>query len=113
MFPEFAPFSTIFIILFVCFFFVFLPQIDRLKKQNFDIRAELAEKLCVLDDTETKLKEKTLECTKTCKMVEKLIKTITEQDKELEKLKRNSVRHMRVTACYVNPFIYSVMFYLC
>uniref|UniRef100_A0A8W7PSW0 Uncharacterized protein n=1 Tax=Anopheles coluzzii TaxID=1518534 RepID=A0A8W7PSW0_ANOCL len=65
-------------------------EIDRLKKQNFDIRAELAEKLCVLDDTETKLKEKTLECTKTCKMVEKLIKTITEQDKELEKLKRNS-----------------------
>uniref|UniRef100_A0A182TF99 Centrosomin N-terminal motif 1 domain-containing protein n=1 Tax=Anopheles melas TaxID=34690 RepID=A0A182TF99_9DIPT len=64
--------------------------IDRLKKQNFDIRAELAEKLCMLDDTETKLKEKTLECTKTCKMVEKLIKTITEQDKELEKLKRNS-----------------------
>ncbi|EAA07978.5 AGAP002434-PA [Anopheles gambiae str. PEST] len=65
------------------------PQ-SNVEKQNFDIRAELAEKLCVLDDTETKLKEKTLECTKTCKMVEKLIKTITEQDKELEKLKRNS-----------------------
>uniref|UniRef100_A0A182K0M0 Centrosomin N-terminal motif 1 domain-containing protein n=1 Tax=Anopheles christyi TaxID=43041 RepID=A0A182K0M0_9DIPT len=65
-------------------------EIERLKKQNFDIRAELAEKLCVLDETEAKLKEKTLECTKTCKMVEKLIKTITEQDKELEKLKRNS-----------------------
>uniref|UniRef100_A0A182SJD3 Centrosomin N-terminal motif 1 domain-containing protein n=1 Tax=Anopheles maculatus TaxID=74869 RepID=A0A182SJD3_9DIPT len=66
--------------------------IERLKQQNFDIRSELAEKLCVLDDTEAKLREKTMECTKSCKMVEKLIKTITEQDKELEKLKRNSVR---------------------
>ncbi|XP_052902058.1 centrosomin isoform X2 [Anopheles moucheti] len=65
-------------------------EIDRLKQQNFDVRSELAEKLCVLDDTEAKLREKTLECTKSCKMVEKLIKTITEQDKELEKLKRNS-----------------------
>ncbi|XP_050068230.1 centrosomin isoform X2 [Anopheles maculipalpis] len=65
-------------------------EIERLKQQNFDIRSELAEKLCVLDDTEAKLREKTMECTKSCKMVEKLIKTITEQDKELEKLKRNS-----------------------
>ncbi|XP_049285600.1 centrosomin isoform X3 [Anopheles funestus] len=65
-------------------------EIERLKQQNFDVRSELAEKLCVLDDTEAKLREKTMECTKSCKMVEKLIKTITEQDKELEKLKRNS-----------------------
>uniref|UniRef100_A0A182LW47 Centrosomin N-terminal motif 1 domain-containing protein n=1 Tax=Anopheles culicifacies TaxID=139723 RepID=A0A182LW47_9DIPT len=65
-------------------------EIERLKQQNFDVRAELAEKLCVLDDTEAKLREKTMEYTKSCKMVEKLIKTITEQDKELEKLKRNS-----------------------
>ncbi|XP_053660654.1 centrosomin [Anopheles marshallii] len=65
-------------------------EIERLKQQNFDVRSELAEKLCVLDDTEAKLREKTLECTKSCKMVEKLIKTITEQDKELEKFKRNS-----------------------
>uniref|UniRef100_A0A903WXV5 CDK5 regulatory subunit-associated protein 2 n=1 Tax=Anopheles gambiae TaxID=7165 RepID=A0A903WXV5_ANOGA len=78
-------------------------EIDRLKKQNFDIRAELAEKLCVLDDTETKLKEKTLECTKTCKMVEKLIKTITEQDKELEKLKRNSSASVRGGKPSPNP----------
>uniref|UniRef100_A0AAG5CSJ7 Centrosomin N-terminal motif 1 domain-containing protein n=1 Tax=Anopheles atroparvus TaxID=41427 RepID=A0AAG5CSJ7_ANOAO len=65
-------------------------EIERLKKQIFDIRAELAEKLCVLDDTETKLKEKTVDCMKSCKLVEKLVKTITEQDKEIAKLKRNS-----------------------
>uniref|UniRef100_A0A182P736 Centrosomin N-terminal motif 1 domain-containing protein n=1 Tax=Anopheles epiroticus TaxID=199890 RepID=A0A182P736_9DIPT len=65
-------------------------EIERLKKQNFDIRSELAEKLCILDDTEAKLREKTLECTKSCKMVEKLIKTVNEQDKELDKLRRNS-----------------------
>ncbi|XP_053671616.1 centrosomin [Anopheles nili] len=65
-------------------------EIERLKKQIFDVRSELAEKLCVLDDTELKLKEKTAEHTKSCKMVEKLVKAITEQDKEIAKLKRNS-----------------------
>uniref|UniRef100_A0A182VXA2 Centrosomin N-terminal motif 1 domain-containing protein n=1 Tax=Anopheles minimus TaxID=112268 RepID=A0A182VXA2_9DIPT len=43
-------------------------EIERLKQQNFDVRSELAEKLCVLDDTEAKLREKTMECTKSCKM---------------------------------------------
>ncbi|XP_058130008.1 centrosomin isoform X2 [Anopheles coustani] len=65
-------------------------EIDRLKKQVFDIRAELADKVCVLDDTETKLKEKTVELAKSCKVVEKLIKTLSEQDREIAKLKRNS-----------------------
>ncbi|XP_058061488.1 centrosomin isoform X2 [Anopheles bellator] len=65
-------------------------EIERLKKQIFDVRSELAEKLCVLDETETKLKDKTTEHMKSCRMVEKLVKTITEQDREIAKMKRNS-----------------------
>ncbi|ETN60868.1 centrosomin (arrow protein) [Anopheles darlingi] len=65
-------------------------EIERLKKQIFAIRSDLAEKLCVLDETETKLKDKTTEHMKSCRLVEKLFKTITEQDKEIARMKRNS-----------------------
>lgn len=66
-------------------------QVARLQKELFGAKSELADKLCQLDDTELKLKEKSTELFKTAKMVEKLVKTITEQEKELSQLKRNSV----------------------
>uniref|UniRef100_A0A182Q894 Centrosomin N-terminal motif 1 domain-containing protein n=1 Tax=Anopheles farauti TaxID=69004 RepID=A0A182Q894_9DIPT len=65
-------------------------EIERLKKQIFDVRSELAEKLCVLDDTELKLEQKTADYVKSCKLLEKLATKIAEQDKEIAKLKRNS-----------------------
>lgn len=66
-------------------------EVLRLKKDLFQAKSELAEKLCQLDDTETKLKEKSSELFKTAKMVEKLVKTITEMEKENSRLKRNSI----------------------
>ncbi|XP_058825765.1 centrosomin isoform X2 [Topomyia yanbarensis] len=65
-------------------------EIVRLKKDLFETKSELADKLCLLDETETKLKEKTGELLKTVKMVEKLVKTVTELEKEIARLKRNS-----------------------
>ncbi|XP_065076108.1 centrosomin isoform X2 [Ochlerotatus camptorhynchus] len=65
-------------------------EVTRLKKDLFGAKSELADKLCQLDDTEIKLKEKSTELFKTAKMVEKLVKTITDQEKELSQLKRNS-----------------------
>lgn len=65
-------------------------EVARLQKELFGAKSELADKLCQLDDTELKLKEKSTELFKTAKMVEKLVKTITEQEKELSQLKRNS-----------------------
>ncbi|XP_050087374.1 centrosomin isoform X2 [Anopheles aquasalis] len=65
-------------------------EIERLKKQMFDIRSDLAEKLCVLDETEEKLKDKTAEHVKSCRLTEKLLKIITEQEKEIARMKRNS-----------------------
>lgn len=66
-------------------------EVLRLKKDLFQAKSELAEKLCQLDDTEVKLKEKSAELFKTAKMVEKLVKTITELEKENARLKRNSI----------------------
>uniref|UniRef100_A0A182NFG9 Centrosomin N-terminal motif 1 domain-containing protein n=1 Tax=Anopheles dirus TaxID=7168 RepID=A0A182NFG9_9DIPT len=65
-------------------------EVERLKKQIFDVRSELAEKLCVLDDTELKLEQKTADYVKSCKLLEKLATKIAEQDKDMAKLKRNS-----------------------
>ncbi|XP_058455577.1 centrosomin isoform X2 [Malaya genurostris] len=65
-------------------------EIERLKKDLFEAKSELADKLCLLDETETKLNEKTGELLKTVKVVEKLLKTITELEKEIARLKRNS-----------------------
>ncbi|XP_021706309.1 centrosomin isoform X2 [Aedes aegypti] len=65
-------------------------EVLRLKKDLFQAKSELAEKLCQLDDTEVKLKEKMAELSKTAKMVEKLVKTITELQMENARLKRNS-----------------------
>lgn len=66
-------------------------EVLRLKKDLFQAKSELAEKLCQLDDTEVKLKEKMAELSKTAKMVEKLVKTITELQMENARLKRNSI----------------------
>lgn len=66
-------------------------EVLRLKKDLFQAKSEVAEKLCQLDDTEMKLKEKSAELFKTAKMVEKLVKTITELEKENARLKRNSI----------------------
>lgn len=66
-------------------------EVLRLKKDLFQAKSELAEKLCQLDDTEVKLKEKLAELSKTAKMVEKLVKTITELQMENARLKRNSI----------------------
>ncbi|XP_055637293.1 centrosomin isoform X2 [Toxorhynchites rutilus septentrionalis] len=65
-------------------------EVARLKKDLFEAKSELADKLCELDETETKLKEKSAELVKSVKVVEKLLKTITDQEKESAKLKRNS-----------------------
>ncbi|EAT40146.1 AAEL008110-PA, partial [Aedes aegypti] len=61
-----------------------LAEIEQLKMQ-------VSSKLCQLDDTEVKLKEKMAELSKTAKMVEKLVKTITELQMENARLKRNSI----------------------
>uniref|UniRef100_A0A1Q3FGI2 Putative myosin-11 n=1 Tax=Culex tarsalis TaxID=7177 RepID=A0A1Q3FGI2_CULTA len=65
-------------------------EIMRLKKDLFAAKSELADKLCQLDDTEVKLKEKTTEHIQAVKVVEKLCKTIPELEKEISRLKRNS-----------------------
>ncbi|XP_038116313.1 centrosomin isoform X2 [Culex quinquefasciatus] len=65
-------------------------EIMRLKKDLFAAKSDLADKLCQLDDTEVKLREKTAEHVQACKVVEKLCKTIPELEKEISRLKRNS-----------------------
>ncbi|XP_035779588.1 centrosomin-like isoform X2 [Anopheles albimanus] len=65
-------------------------EIERLQKQIFDTRSDLAEKLCVLDETETKLKDITAEYMKSCQLVQKFTKTVAEQEKEIARMKRNS-----------------------
>ncbi|XP_038116317.1 centrosomin isoform X3 [Culex quinquefasciatus] len=66
-------------------------EIMRLKKDLFAAKSDLADKLCQLDDTEVKLREKTAEHVQACKVVEKLCKTIPELEKEISRLKRNSI----------------------
>lgn len=66
-------------------------EVMRLKKDLFAAKSELADKLCQLDDTEVKLKEKTTEHIQAVKVVEKLCKTIPELEKEISRLKRNSI----------------------
>ncbi|EDS36758.1 centrosomin (arrow protein) [Culex quinquefasciatus] len=66
-------------------------KIMRLKKDLFAAKSDLADKLCQLDDTEVKLREKTAEHVQACKVVEKLCKTIPELEKEISRLKRNSI----------------------
>ncbi|XP_039433740.1 centrosomin isoform X3 [Culex pipiens pallens] len=66
-------------------------EIMRLKKDLFAAKSDLADKLCQLDDTEVKLREKTVEHVQACKVVEKLCKTIPELEKEISRLKRNSI----------------------
>lgn len=66
-------------------------EVMRLKKDLFAVKSELADKLCQLDDTEVKLKEKTTEHIQAVKVVEKLCKTIPELEKEISRLKRNSI----------------------
>ncbi|XP_055614032.1 centrosomin isoform X2 [Uranotaenia lowii] len=65
-------------------------EVHRLKKDLFETKSELADKLCMLDDAETKLKEKTAEHLKSVHVVQNLLKTITEREKEIARLKRNS-----------------------
>ncbi|XP_053690716.1 centrosomin [Sabethes cyaneus] len=65
-------------------------EIVRLKQALFETKSELAYKLCLLNDAETGLKEKSSELIKATKMMEKLCKTITDLEKENSHLKRSS-----------------------
>ncbi|XP_055550682.1 centrosomin isoform X2 [Wyeomyia smithii] len=62
----------------------------RLKQTLFETKSELAYKLCLLNDAEANLKEKSAELLKATKMIEKLCKTITDLERENSHLKRNS-----------------------
>lgn len=66
-------------------------KIVRLKNTLFETKSDLADKMCMLDEAETKLKDKSAELVKTVKLVEKLLKTMTDQEKEISRLKRNSI----------------------
>lgn len=86
----------------------------RLKKDLFAAKSDLADKLCQLDDTEVKLREKTAEHVQACKVVEKLCKTIPELEKEISRLKRNSVSILDFCdfAVWILSLLFSIFFFV-
>ena len=72
-----------------------------LQKLNEDVRelkVQMADKICQLDETEDKLKQKSQVYEKALKTIQKLMMNIRTQEKEIEKLKsQNKISNNNTT----------------